>query len=145
MTDHQIDPRGPRFGAFLPLILSTAALLTGPSTAGLVIMAVLLLAFVPGAIVGPQATVQGWVFRRFVRPRLAPPAATESFRAPRFAQQMGLGFAILAVASGLAGWDVAFYVFTAFVTVASFLNGVVNLCLGCEIYLLAKRMTTKAA
>jgi len=122
-----------------------AALLAGANAAGIAIMAVLLVLFLPGAIVGPQATLQGWVFRTVVRPRLAPPTETESFRPPRFAQQMGLGFAILAVASGLAGVDVAFYVFTAFVTFASFLNGVFNLCLGCEIYLLVKRATTRPA
>ncbi|MFP5359381.1 MAG: DUF4395 domain-containing protein [Actinomycetes bacterium] len=145
MKDIQIDPRGPRFGAFFQLAFSVAALLAGANTAGIAIMAVLLVLFVPGAIVGPQATLQGWVFRTVVRPRLAPPTETESFRPPRFAQQMGLGFAILAVAFGLAGVDIAFYVFTAFVTFASFLNGVFNLCLGCEIYLLVKRATTRPA
>ncbi|WP_062462575.1 DUF4395 domain-containing protein [Demequina soli] len=145
MKDIQIDPRGPRFGAFFQLAFSIAALLVGANAGGVAIMAVLLLLFIPGAIVGPQATVQSWVFKKLVRPRLDPPKETESFRPPRFAQQMGLGFAILAVASGLASFDAGFYVFTGFVTFASFLNGVFDLCLGCEIYLLVKRTTTRTA
>ena len=145
MNDIQIDPRGPRFGAFFQLAFSIAALLTGANPAGIAIMAVLLVLFIPGAIVGPQATLQSWVFKTVVRPRLAPPTETESFRPPRFAQQMGLGFAILAVTSGLFGWDLGFYIFTGLETFASFLNSVFNLCLGCEIYLLAKRATTRTA
>lgn len=145
MNDRQIDPRGPRFGAFFQLAFSVAALLVGANAGGIAIMAVLLVLFIPGAIVGPQATLQSWVYSTFVRPRLAPPTETESFRPPRFAQQMGLTFSILAVAGGLLGWDVAFYVFTGFVTFASFLNSVFNLCLGCEIYLLVKRAATRAA
>ncbi|WP_062383248.1 DUF4395 domain-containing protein [Demequina iriomotensis] len=145
MNDIQIDPRGPRFGAFFQLAFSVSALLVGADAGGVVIMAVLLALFIPGAIVGPQATVQSWVFKTAVRPRLAPPKETESFRPPRFAQQMGLGFSILAVGSGLLGWDAGFYVFTGFVTFASFLNSVFDLCLGCEIYLLFKRATTRTA
>jgi Domain of unknown function (DUF4395) len=145
MNDIQIDPRGPRFGAFWQLTFSVTALLVGANPAGITIMAVLLVLFVPGAVVGPQATLQSWVFKRFIRPRLAPPVETESFRPPRFAQQMGLAFSILAVTSGLLDLDAGFYVFTGFVTFASFLNGVFDLCLGCEIYLLVKRATTRTA
>ncbi|SEJ09877.1 DUF4395 domain-containing protein [Demequina mangrovi] len=144
MNDIQIDPRGPRFSAFFQLAFSVSALLVGANVGGVVIMAVLLALFIPGAIIGPQATVQGWIFRTAVRPRLAPPAETESFRPPRFAQQMGLTFSTLAVASGLLGWDPGFFLFTGFVTFASFLNSVFDLCLGCEIYLLFKRVTTRA-
>ncbi|WP_296665242.1 DUF4395 domain-containing protein [Demequina sp.] len=145
MKDIQLDPRGPRFGAFFQLAFSVAALVAGANAVGITIMAVLLALFIPGAIVGPQATFQSWVFKKAVRPRLAPPTETESFRPPRFAQQMGLGFSILAVASGLLGLDVGFYVFTGFVTFASTLNSIFNICLGCEIYLLYKRATTRAA
>lgn len=145
MKDIQIDPRGPRFGAFFQLAFSVAALIVGANAGGIAIMAVLLVLFIPGAIIGPQATLQGWVFRTFVRPRLDPPAETESFRPPRFAQQMGLAFSILAVASGLASFETGFFIFTGFVTFASFLNSVFDLCLGCEIYLLFKRVTTRTA
>lgn len=143
--DIRIDPRGYRFGAAVTLLVSIVALVLGPSTAGIITMAVLALLFLPGATIGPQATLQSWLFKRLIRPRLTPPTETESFRPPRFAQQMGLGFAILAVVFGVMGLPALFYVFTGFVVVASFLNSVFGFCLGCEIYLLLKRATTRSA
>lgn len=143
--DIQIDPRGYRFGASITLVVSIIALVLGPSTAGIITMAILALLFLPGATIGPQATLQAWLFKRLIRPRLTSPTETESFRPPRFAQQMGLGFSILAVVFGVAGLPVLFYVFTGFVVVASFLNSVFGFCLGCEIYLLLKRATTRSA
>ena len=143
--DIQIDPRGYRFGAFVTLVIVLAALVVGSGAAGLILMAVLTVMFLPGAIVGPQATAQSWLFRTLVRPRIGPPGETESFRAPRFAQQMGLVMAAAGLVLGLAGVAPGFYVFAALVAVASFLNGVFNFCAGCEIYLAFKRATTKAA
>ena len=143
--DIQIDPRGYRFGASVTLVISIIALVLGANPAGIITMAILALLFLPGATVGPQKTLQSWVFRKAIRPRIGPPAETESFRPPRFAQQMGLGFAVLAVICGLLDFTAGFYVFTGFVVVASFLNSVLGFCLGCEIYLLAKRATTRAA
>lgn len=143
--DIQIDPRGYRFGASVTLVVSIIALVLGANPAGIVTMAILALLFVPGATVGPHKTMQSWIFRKAIRPRIGAPAETESFRPPRFAQQMGLGFSLLAVVCGLFDFALGFYVFTGFVVVASFLNSVLGFCLGCEIYLLAKRATTRAA
>ncbi len=143
--DVQIDPRGYRFGAAITLAVSVVALVLGAGAGGVITMGVLALLFLPGATVGPQATVQAWIFKKLIRPRLDAPKETESFRPPRFAQQMGLGFSILAVVFGALSLPVLFYVFTGFVVVASFLNSVLGFCLGCEIYLLLKRATTRAA
>lgn len=143
--DIQIDPRGYRFGAAVTLAVSIIALVLGANPAGIVAMAILALLFLPGATVGPQKTLQSWFFRKVIRPRVGPPAETESFRPPRFAQQMGLGFSLLAVLFGVLDVALGFYIFTGFVVAASFLNSVFGFCLGCEIYLLAKRLTTRAA
>lgn len=143
--DIQIDPRGYRFGAAITLAVSVIALVLGAGLAGVITMGVLALLFLPGATVGPQATVQAWLFKMLIRPRLGAPQETESFRPPRFAQQMGLGFSVLAVVFGALSLPVLFYVFTGFVVVASFLNSVLGFCLGCEIYLILKRATTRAA
>jgi len=144
-ADRQIDPRGPRLGAFVPLTLSIVALVLGPGLGAIVIFAILVALFLPGAIVGPQATAQGWVFRTFIRPRLGPPAATESFRPPRFAQQVGLVFSAAALLFAVADVSLGFFVFAGFLTFAAFLQGVFDFCLGCEMYLLLKRATTRAA
>lgn len=143
--DIRIDPRGYRFGALVTLAFALIALVFGPDFVGLIAVAVLTAMFLPGATVGPQVTVQSFLFRTFIRPRIGPPTETESFRPPRFAQQMGLVMAGAALILGLAGVTVGFFVFAGLVTVASFLNGVFGFCAGCEIYLLFKRATTKAA
>ncbi|WP_084101713.1 DUF4395 domain-containing protein [Demequina sp. NBRC 110051] len=142
--DIQIDPRGYRFGAAVTLAVALIAVLLG-SDAGLMPMAILVLMFLPGAIVGPQATVQSWLFKRLIRARLTPPTETESFRPPRFAQQMGLAMSALALVFGLLDVAAGFYVFGVLVLIASFLNAVFGFCLGCEIYLAVKKATTRAA
>lgn len=143
--DIQIDPRGYRFGALITFVLATAALAFGATTTGVVLAAVLTALFLPGAIVGPHVTLQSWIFRTLIRPRIGAPEDTESFRPPRFAQQMGLAMSLAGLVFGLLGVGIGFYVFVGMVTVASFLNGIFGYCLGCEIYLLFKRATTKAA
>lgn len=142
--DIQIDPRGYRFGALVTLAVALVAVLAGPNAVGLIAMAVLTAMFVPGATVGPQVTLQSFLFRTLIRPRIGSPKETESFRPPRFAQQMGLVMAALALIFGLASVAAGFWVFAGLVTVASFLNGVFGFCAGCELYLLFKRATTKA-
>jgi len=143
--DVRLDPRGPRFGATFPLVLAAVALVLGAGTPGTVVMAVLAVLFLPGAIVGPQATLQALLFKALIRPRLAAPTETESFRPPRFAQQVGLVLSVAAVVFGLVGVSLGFYICTAFVLAASFLNAVFGFCLGCEMYLLFTRLTTRAA
>ena len=145
MPDLKIDPRGYRFGASVTLALALVCLLAGPSAVGLITMAVLVALFVPGATVGPQETVQSALFKRLIRPRLGQPTHTESFRAPRFAQQMGLAMSAVALVLGLVGIAWGFWLFAALVTVASFLNAVFGFCLGCELYLLMRRAGTRAA
>ncbi|WP_291378414.1 DUF4395 domain-containing protein [Demequina sp.] len=144
-SDIQIDPRGYRFGALVTFAVALTALVVGANTAGIVVVAVLTAMFVPGATIGPQVTLQSWLFRTLIRPRLGPPSETESFRPPRFAQQMGLVMAAAGLILGLVGADAGYYVFAALVAIASFLNGVFGFCAGCEIYLLMKRATSKAA
>ncbi|WP_062077087.1 DUF4395 domain-containing protein [Demequina globuliformis] len=145
VQDRQVDPRGVRFGAAVTLAFALIAVIAGASTLGLVTMAILAVLFAPGAIVGPQATAQSWLFSRLVRPRIGPPHETESFRPPRFAQQMGFAMSLLALVLGLAGVGVGYMIFAAMVLVASFLNAVFGFCLGCEIYLAVRKATTRAA
>lgn len=144
-ADIQIDPRGYRFGAAVTLVVAVVAVVLDAGLAGVIAMSVLALLFLPGATVGPQATLQSAIFKALIRPRIGAPKETESFRPPRFAQQMGLGFSLLAVVFGAVSLPVLFYVFAGFVVAASFLNSVFGFCLGCEIYLLIKRATTRAA
>lgn len=133
-----IDPRGPRFGAAITSAVLAAALVLGPGP-GLPLLVVQTVAFAAGALLGLRYQPYGWVFRRFVRPRLAPPAGLEDERPPRFAQAVGLGFAVVALAGALLGSGILFSVAVGFALVAALLNAVFDLCLGCELYLLGRR------
>jgi hypothetical protein len=142
MTD-AIDPRGPRFTATVTTVVFAAALLT-PTPIATVLVAVQALCFAVGAGRGVQHTPTGWAFRRFVRPRLTPPAELEDARPPRFAQAVGLGFTVVALAGYLTGAVVVAQVAVGLALVAAVLNAAVGFCLGCEMYLLGLRIARPA-
>jgi hypothetical protein len=135
-----IDPRGPRFGAAVNLVLLVVVLLLGTTPAAYAVLAVIVAGFALGAFGGIGRTWQGWVFRKLVRPRLAPPTELEDPRPPTFAQLVGLIITGAGLVLGLAGVAVAVPVAAALALVAAFLNAVFGLCLGCELYLLGLRL-----
>ena len=130
-----IDPRGPRFAATLTTLLLAVVLV---SQSGWLLAAQAVL-FGIGAFAGLQRTPYAALFRRFVRPRLAPPAELEDARPPRFAQSVGLGFAVVGVLGALLGSAPVFLLATAFAFAAAFLNAAFGYCLGCEVYLITRR------
>lgn len=134
-----IDPRGPRFGAMVSALLLAATVVAGPGPAGTTLLAVAALLFAVGTARGPQRSVQGWVFRRWVRRVLAPPLGLEDPAPPRFAQGVGL----VVTATGLVASLVtpgAVPVAAGIALVAAFLNAAFGFCLGCEMYLLVRRL-----
>lgn len=135
-----VDPRGPRFAAAVTVVVLAAALLTIPSVTSVVLLFVQALAFGAAALFGIKAQPYGWFFRKALAPRLGPPAELEDGAPPRFAQQVGLGFVLIAmVGLSLSAPPVA-RIAVAFALAAAFLNAVFNFCLGCEIYLLIQRL-----
>ncbi|NNU26104.1 DUF4395 domain-containing protein [Isoptericola sediminis] len=140
----RIDPRGPRVGAGITALLLAVVVLIGPTTPALVLLTVVALSFVPGAVRGPQATWQGWLFRTLVRPRLAPPPELEDVRPPRFAQTVGLVVTGTGVVAGWAGALAVVPWAAGLAFVAAALNATVGLCLGCELYLLGRRLRPSA-
>jgi hypothetical protein len=140
-----IDPRGPRFTAGVSALLAIGVLLLGTGAAALAVLAVLVVSFLLGVVRGPAGTWTGWVFRTAVRPRLTPPTELEDPRPPRFAQLVGLVLSGLGLLLGLVGVGPAIPVSAALVLVASFLNAVFGLCLGCELYLLGLRVRARRA
>ena len=137
-----IDPRGPRFGAAITSAVLAATIVLGPGW-GLPLLAVQTLAFAAGSLLGLAYQPQGWLFRRFVRPRLGAPAELEDERPPRFAQSVGLGFALVAFIGALTGVAAVFYIAAGFALVAALLNAVFDFCLGCELYLLSRRVLAR--
>lgn len=135
-----VDPRGPRFGAAVTTVVLALALVLMGTAAGTVLVAWQTLVFGLGALVGLHAQPYGVLFRRVVRPRLAPPAEMEDAAPPRFAQAVGLLFMVVALIALLAGSTIVATVAVAFALAAAFLNAAFNFCLGCEMYLLGARL-----
>jgi hypothetical protein len=138
MTAGGIDPRGPRFTASVTAVL-LAVVLVVPETAATVLIAVQAVLFALGVALGVQRTPTGLVFRSLVRPRLAPSADLEDPAPPRFAQGVGLAFAVVALVGYLTGAVLVAQVAVGFALAAALLNAVFAYCLGCEIYLFGAR------
>ena len=130
-----IDPRGPRFGAVIPTVVLALVLVTGSAW----LLAAQTAVFAVGALAGLRYAPYGLLYRRFVRPRLGPPAHTEAEAPPRFSQGMGMVIAALGVVCYAAGATLGGIVFTALALAAAFLNAAFDLCLGCQVYLFIQR------
>lgn len=139
-----VDPRGPRFGASITVIVLAAALVTAGSPVGLVLIAWQTLVFGLGAFVGLYAQPYGVVFRKLICPRLTPPTELEDAAPPRFAQLVGFVFLAIALISTLAGASAIAIVAVGFALAAAFLNAVFKICLGCEMYLISRRILVRA-
>jgi hypothetical protein len=133
----EIDVRGPRFSAALTFLVLVAAYLTRSSA----LLGLQVAVFAVAALAGLRWSPYGNLFRLLKRRLdLGPPPATEPAAGPRFSQVMGLLFtgaglaAVLLGAAGL-GW--------ALVLVVVALSGLLaatGLCVGCEVYGLARRV-----
>jgi len=137
-----IDPRGPRFTASVTavLLLVTAALgFGGAAAAAWWLLAAISAVFAWSAIAGVARNPFGAVFRRFVRPRLAPPRELEDPRPPTFAQAVGFVVTVVGVVLGAFGVALAVPVAAALAFVAAFFNAAFGFCLGCQLYLLLVR------
>jgi hypothetical protein len=132
----QIDPRGSRFGA----LITTGVLVIVLITSSAWLLAAQAVVFAIGAVFGLRYSPYGMIFRALIRPRLGPPKELEDEAPPRFAQGVGLLMAVIGVigyATGLAPLGI---VASALALMAAFLNGAFGLCLGCELYLLIRRI-----
>jgi Domain of unknown function (DUF4395) len=138
-----VDPRGPRFGGAVTTVVLAVALVLVGTTAGTVLVAWQTLVFALGAIVGLHAQPYGIVFRKVIRPRLAPPAELEDAAPPRFAQAVGLAFLVVALVASLTGVTAVATVAIALALAAALLNAAFGFCLGCEMYLLGARLARR--
>jgi hypothetical protein len=135
----QLDVRGPRFAAGITSVVLVLVLITGSPWLALAQAAVFAITVVRPAV-GPY----GLIFRYLVRPRLGPAREFEPVAPFRFAQGVGLAFAAVATVALFAGATVVGLVAAGLALVAAFLNAAFGLCLGCEAYLLLRRLTAKA-
>jgi hypothetical protein len=134
-----IDARGPRFAATITATVLAVALVTQNKW----VLLAQGIVFLIGAVRGPQFTPYGLIFKNFIKPRLSKVAPTEDVRPPKFARAVGFVFALIGTVGAFAGADAVFTVATGFALAAAFLNSAFNYCLGCEMYLLIVRFTSK--
>jgi hypothetical protein len=132
----EIDPRGPRFGALITMVVFAVVLVTSSTW----LLAAQALVFAAGVFLGLRNSPYGLVYRWLVRPRLGPPKELEAEAPPRFAQGVGLAISLIGVAGYAAGYQPLGMAAAAAGLVAAVLNGVFGLCLGCEMYLLIRRI-----
>jgi hypothetical protein len=130
-----IDVRAPRFAAWVTSVVLAVALLTGSGW----LVAVQAVVFAIGAFAGMPRAPYGLLFRTVVAPRLGPAREREPEPPLRFAQLVGLIFAVVGAGGYLLGAPVLGAVATGLALVAALLNAAVGFCLGCELHLIIRR------
>lgn len=141
MNVQMVDPRQPRFGQTLTgVVLLVGFVFDWPAVLPM-IGAILATA----SVFGPKANLYAHLFRAAKRAfRIGPPSEMEESGPPRFANT--LGFIVLALAT------VAYYGFDAkpvawslglLVSALALLAAFTGLCVGCELYVIARRLMTR--
>ena len=141
-TPDQVDVRGPRFAAWVTTAVLVITLLVSgvnPLAAAL-ILGLQAIVFAIGAAVGPRRHPYGLVFAKLVAPRIAPVREREPVPPLKFAQLVGLIFAIVGTAGFAAGAPLVGVIATGAALVAAFLNAAFGICLGCQLYPLVARL-----
>ncbi|MCW8096729.1 DUF4395 domain-containing protein [Streptomyces tauricus] len=135
-----IDARGPRFGAAVTAVVLAVVLITSSAW----LLARQTLAFALGAAGGVGRSPYGLLFRGVIRPRIAPPTEFEAPEPPRFAQAVGFAFAAIGLLGYTVGPEWLGLAATGAALAAAFLNAAFGYCLGCEMYLLVRRVAVRA-
>ena len=140
-----VDPRQPRFGqAITGVVLAVGYFLDWP-----VVLPVLAAILAGASLLGPPANLYAHLFRAFRRlAGLRPPAELEEAAPPRFANTVGFVFVTAAavayyaftppLAGGWVAWGLALVVSALALLAAS-----TGLCVGCELYVIARRVATR--
>ncbi len=135
-TPRLVHVRGPRFAAWVTSVVLAVVLLTG----NVALLSVQVLVFALGAFLGLRRHPYGVLFRVLVAPRLGPVREREPESPPRFAQYVGLLFGVVAVVGYSLGAPVVGATATGLALAAALLNAVTGFCLGCEFYLIVRRV-----
>jgi hypothetical protein len=130
-----LDPRGVRFAAALTSLVFILVLVF--SSAWLALVQAVVFAFTAAA---PRNGPYGVIYRSVVAPNLSPPKELEPAAPVRFAQLVGLVFAVAAAVGYILGLPVLGAVMAGLALAAAFLNAAFGICLGCEVYLAALRL-----
>lgn len=137
-----VDVRGPRFAAWVTTAVLIAVLVVSAvsSVAAAILLGLQAVAFAIGAAGGPRNHPYGRIFATLVAPRLRPVTEREPVPPLKFAQLVGLAFAVAGVAGFALGVPLLGVIATAFALFAAFLNAAFGICLGCQLYPLVARL-----
>jgi hypothetical protein len=138
MNQQLLDPRGVRFAAAITSVVFVLVLVT--ESAWLALVQAVVFAFTAAS---PRRGPYGVVYQTFVAPNLPPPRELEPAAPVQFAQLLGLAFAVAAATGYILGLPVLGAVMAGLALAAAFLNAAFGLCLGCEAYLTALRLTNR--
>jgi hypothetical protein len=138
-----VDSRQPRLGqAITGLILLLGFVVDWP-----IVLPILAVVLAAASLLGPTFNVYAHLFRA-LKPWFAPPHELEEAAPPRFANTVG--FVFLAAASAAyfafdpplaAGWVA--WVLGLIVSGLALLAATTGLCVGCELYVWARRIATR--
>src|ERR1700739_1997267 len=132
----QVDVRGPRFAAWVTTVVLVITLLVSgvsPLSAA-VILGLQAVIFAIGAVGGPRRHPYGLVFAKVVAPRLGPVREREPVPPLKFAQLVGLVFAIVGAAGFAADAPLVGLIATGAALVAPLRNAAFGISLGCQLY-----------
>lgn len=142
ITAECVDVRGPRFVAWVTtaVLLSVLVVSAFSTSVAAILLAIQAAVFASGAVRGPRSHPYGRLFAHWVAPRLGPATEREPVPPLKFAQLVGLVFALAGVAGFTFGAPLTGVTATGFALAAAFLNAAFGICLGCQIYPLAARL-----
>jgi hypothetical protein len=142
----RVDVRGPRFAAWVTTAVLVVTLLVSALSplAAAIVLGLQTVVFAIGALAGPRRHPYGRLFATLVAPRLGPVKEREPVAPLKFAQLVGLIFAIVGTAGFAVGAPLVGVIATAFALVAAFLNAAFGICLGCQLYPLVVRLRPTA-
>lgn len=135
-----IPTRGPRVAAWITSVVLAAVLLTG----NMWLLVAQAAVFAIATVAGPHRSPYGLFYRYVVAPWLRPSDDVEPIAPIRFAQAVGLVFALVGVAGFATGLTALALAATAAAFVAAFLNAAFGYCLGCQMYVVLQRLVGRS-
>ena len=138
-------PRGK--DAFHTLLPVAAFLIDKPfAPAGKVIIALTALAMTVSVAGGPRWSLFGRLFQQVVRPAMKIGPGTLEAAAPhRFAELVGAVFLLAATVAFLLGVPVLGWALSLLVAALAALNWLAGFCVGCQMYVILRRLGARAA
>lgn len=135
----QVDSAVPRAKAAFHFLLPAIAFLAGPPAAQWILLATGLI-MAASVLGGPQLSLFGQLFKA-VRPALGiGPGRPEAVAPHRFAEALGAICLLAAAGFYFAGLLPAGQVLALMVALLALLNAAAGICIGCQMYLLFKRL-----